>query len=80
MEVTTPGVVWLSGKVMVTRSPAVTSDCWLASSWAVTCRVVELACNTCSPGWAGLPSVAETLVTLAAVGRKTAWPSARLPV
>src|SRR5260370_1528255 len=78
-EVTTPGVVWLLGKVMVTRSPAITSDCWVASSRAVTCRAVEVACKTGAPGWAGLPSVAETLVTLPAVARNTAWPRARLP-
>jgi len=31
-EETTPGVVWLLGKVMVTLSPTFTSDCWEASS------------------------------------------------
>ena len=27
-EEITPGVVWLSGRVMVTLSPTATSDCW----------------------------------------------------
>src|SRR5580658_6489053 len=79
-EVTTPGVALPSGKTTATRAPGVTSGCWVASTWAVTCLVLEVACSTAAPGWAGVPSVADTLLTLSAVGRNTACPSGRLPV
>ena len=79
-EEITPGVVWLSGRVMVTLSPTATSDCWAASRAMVTWRVVEVAVSTGCPGWAGAPSVAETAVTRAAVGRNTAWPRAERAV
>src|SRR5215469_5105373 len=78
--VTTPGVVLLPGRMIVTRSPTITSPRSVASSWTVTWRDVELASKTGVPAWAGLPSVAGTLVTLAAEGKNTAWPRARLPV
>ena len=42
----TPGVVSSLGKVMVTRSPAATSDCWSASKAMLTWRVVEVAVST----------------------------------
>src|ERR1700733_4896304 len=43
---TTPGVVWLLGRGMATRSPTATSDCWLGSSAMETWRTVEVADRT----------------------------------
>jgi hypothetical protein len=48
-EDTTPGVVWLLGRVMVTLSPAATSVCSEASSATCTWRVVEVAWRTWDP-------------------------------
>jgi hypothetical protein len=79
-EVTNPGVVWLLGRVIVTLSPTMTSDCWAGSSGTRTARIVDVACSTGAPPCAAAPSVAEMLVTLAALGKNTTWPSARLPV
>src|SRR5215471_14633590 len=76
-EVTRPGVVWLFGRVIVTWSPAFTSDCRKASRSTVTCLVVEVAVRIGPP--AGPPSVAGTVVTRAADGRNTASPSASWP-
>jgi hypothetical protein len=49
-EETTPGVVRLSGNVIVTLSPIATLVCCEASSATCTWRVVEVACRTVSPG------------------------------
>src|ERR1700722_7406791 len=48
-EETTPGVVWLLGRVMVTLFPTATSVCCEASNATFTCRAVEVACNTVCP-------------------------------
>ena len=37
-----PGVVWLSGRVIVTWSPTLTLACWEASSAILTWRAVEV--------------------------------------
>jgi len=79
-EETTPGVVWLLGRVVLTLSPTATSVCCEASNATCTCRVVDVACVTVSPGWARPPSWAETLVTRTAVGSNTASPSVSVPV
>ena len=79
-EVTTPGVVRLSGRVMTTWSPTLTSDCWAASRAMVTTRVVEVACRTGWPAWSAPPSVADTVVTRTATGSNTACPRGRVPV
>src|SRR5215472_19156792 len=71
-EATVPGVVLLSGKVIVTWSPTLTSDCRSASSATLTTRAVELAVRT-GPV-AGPPAIAVTVVTRAAVGRNTTAP------
>src|SRR2546430_2289410 len=39
---TTPGVVFLSGNVIVTWSPTFTCDCWFALRFTLTMRVVDL--------------------------------------
>src|SRR5262245_51868035 len=44
---TVPGVVRWPGRVMVTWLPTATYDCWVASSWTATWRVVEVALSTC---------------------------------
>ena len=77
-EVTLPGVVLPSGSVIVTRSPALTSDCRSGSSATLTVRAVELADST-GPA-AGAPRPACSVVTRAAVGRNTTSPSASSPV
>ena len=78
-EETTPGVVWLLGRVMLTLSPTATSVCCEASSATCTWRVVEVPCITVSPVWALPPSWADTLVTRTAVGSNTAWPRVSVP-
>src|SRR6202171_1261988 len=45
-EETTPGVVLLLGRVMVTVSPTATSVCCEAPNATCTIRVVEVACIT----------------------------------
>jgi hypothetical protein len=77
-EVTVPGVVLLSGSVIVTRSPALTSDCRSGSSATLTVRAVELACST-GPV-AGAPRLACSMVTRAAVGKNTTSPRDSSPV
>ena len=57
-EVIMPGVVWLSGSVIVTLSPTFTSDCCVASRLILTWRLVEVAARTVAPACAGPPSVA----------------------
>ena len=51
-EETTPGVVSLLGRVMLTLFPTAMLVCWEASSATCTWRVVEVPCSTVSPGWA----------------------------
>jgi hypothetical protein len=70
-EETTPGVVWLLGKVIVTLFPTATSVCCEAANAICTSRAVEVACITVSPGWVRPPSWADTLVTRTAVGSNT---------
>ena len=79
-EETTPGVVWLLGRVMLTLSPTATSVCCEASNATCTWRVVEVPCSTVWPVWALPPSWADTLVTRTAVGSNTAWPRVSVPV
>jgi hypothetical protein len=55
-EETTPGVVRLSGRVIVTLFPTATSVCCEAGKAICTCRAVEVACITTSPGWLRPPS------------------------
>ena len=78
-EETTPGVVWLLGRVMVTVSPTATSVCWEASNATCTWRVVEVACITVWPVWVLPPSGADRIVTRTAVGSNTACPRVRVP-
>ena len=77
-EVTLPGVVLPSGSVIVTRSPALTSDCRSGASATLTVRAVELAVST-GPV-AGPPRLARSVVTRAAVGKNTTSPRSSLPV
>jgi hypothetical protein len=55
-EETTPGVVWLLGRVIVTLFPTATSVCCEAANAICTFRAVEVACITVSPGWVRPPS------------------------
>ena len=48
-EETTPGVVRLFGRVMLTLSPTATLVCCEASSATCTSRLVEVPCSTVSP-------------------------------
>jgi hypothetical protein len=48
-EDTTPGVVWLLGRAMLTVSPTATLVCCEAFSATCTSRVVEVPCSTVSP-------------------------------
>src|SRR5580698_4010209 len=79
-EETTPGVVRLLGRVMVTLSPVATSVCCEASNATCTSRVVEVACVTVWPVWALPPGCADKLVSRKAIGWNTAWPRVRVPV
>src|SRR6202035_994318 len=78
-EETTPGVVRLLGRTMLTLSRTAMLVCCEALNATCTWRMVEVACITVSPGWALPPSWAERLVTRTAVGSNTAWPSASVP-
>src|ERR1700704_3534370 len=78
-EETTPGVVWLLGRVMLTLSPTAILVCCEAFNATCTWRVVEVACITVSPGWALPPSWADTLVTRTAEGWNTTWPRLSMP-
>src|SRR5438132_12258032 len=73
-EETTPGVVWLLGRVMLTLFPTAILLCCAASSATCTWRVVEVPCIIVSPAWALPPSWADTVVTRTATGSNTAWP------
>src|SRR4030081_789313 len=59
-EETTPGVVWLLGRVMLTLFPTAVLLCCAASSATCTWRVVEVPCSTVSPAWALPPSWTDT--------------------
>ena len=78
-EETTPGVVWLFGRVMLTLSPTAIVVCSEALSATCTWRMVDVPCITAWPGWALPPSWADTLVTRTAEGPNTAWPRASVP-
>src|SRR5262245_46836195 len=78
-ELTLPGVVELSGKVIVTGSPTFTSDCCAASSWIVTCRFVVVNVST-GPGCTAEPTVGVTDVTRTGPGSNTTAPGCRTPV
>src|ERR1700736_6742760 len=67
-EETTPGVVWLLGRVMVTVSPTATSVCCEAATATCTWRLVEAPCITVWPVTVLPPSWAERLETRTAVG------------
>src|SRR5487761_131671 len=79
IEETTPGVVVLLGRVMVTVSPTATSVCCEAPNATCTIRVVEVACITVWPFWVSPPSSADMVVTRTAVGSNTARPRVSLP-
>src|SRR6478672_2811796 len=79
-EETTPGVVRLSGRVMLTLSPTATLVCCEAFSATATSRTVEVPCSTVSPGGARVPRCADTAVTRRSVGANTAWPRGSAPV
>src|SRR5487761_629118 len=80
IEETTPGVVLLLGRVMVTVSPTATSVCCEAPNATCTIRVVEVACITDWPVWVPPPNSADMVVTRSAVGSNTAWPRVSAPV
>ncbi len=73
-EETTPGVVRLLGRVMLTLSPTAIVVCSEALSATCTWRMVEVPCITVSPARALPPSCADTLVTRTAEGSNTTWP------
>src|SRR5258708_35016264 len=76
-EETTPGVVAPSGSVMLTVSPALTSDWSEASSGTVTtCRSDVAASTGPDPGPPRLP---VTWLTRSACGSNTPRPQDRLP-
>src|SRR5262249_56542875 len=77
-EDTTPGVTRPVGRVIITLSPAFTSDGCAASRAMVTTRRAEVAANT-GPA-AGAPRLAGIVVTRIADGTNTAWPSGSVPV
>src|SRR5689334_18791118 len=79
-EETTPEVVWLLGRAMLTLFPTAMLACWEASSATCTSRVGEVPCSTVSPGWAAPPGWTGTLVTRTATGSNTAWPRLKMPV
>ncbi len=78
-EATIPGVVRLSGRVMLTLSPTAMLVCCEASKATCTRRVVEVAFSTVWPGRALSPGWAATEVTRTAMGSNTARPKASLP-
>ena len=78
-EETTPGVIRLLGRVIVTLSPAATLICCEASNATWTWRVVEVACITVWLAWAALPDWADSVITRMAEGSNTAWPRASVP-
>ncbi len=76
-EETTPGVVVPSGSVMLTVSPAFTSDCCEASSGIVTTCWPDVAVST-GPD-AGPPRLPVTVATRSAAGSNATCPKDRLP-
>jgi hypothetical protein len=78
-EDTTPGVIRLSGRVMLTLSPTAIVVCSAALSATWTCLVGEVPCMTVPPGWVLPPSCAETFVTRSAVGSNTTCPRFSAP-
>src|ERR1700722_15432300 len=78
-EETTPGVVWLFGRVIITVSPTATSVCCEAFTATCTCRVVELPCITAWPVRVLPPSWADRLETRTAVASIAVWPRASVP-
>src|SRR5438552_9136783 len=76
---TTPGVVRLSGRVIITLFPTATSVCCEALNATCTCRVVEVARSTVWPGWARPPSWTDPLATRTAEGSNNTWPRASVP-
>src|ERR1700742_1573344 len=79
-EETTPGVIRLLGRVIVTSSPTATLICCEASNATWTWRVVEVACITVWLTWAALPDWADSVITRMAEGSNTAWPRASVPL
>src|SRR5271170_4874738 len=78
-EETTPGVVQLLGRVMLTLSPTAIVVCSEALSATCTCLVVEVPCITVPPAWVLPPSCAETFATRTAEGSNTTWPRFSVP-
>src|SRR2546430_2037309 len=78
-EDTTPAVVLLSGSVIVTLSPALTSDCCAASSATVTWWRVELTPST-GPACTAAPRVGCTVFTRTGPDLNTTDPRGRSPV
>src|SRR5258708_9732620 len=76
-EETTPGAVAPSGRVMLTVSPALTSDWSEASSGTVTTCRSDVAAST-GPD-AGPPRLPVTWLTRSACGSNTTRPKNRLP-
>ena len=74
-----PGVVWLSGSVIVTVSPTLTLPCSEASSAILTWRAVEVIAST-GPGMTVEPTVGVTLVTRTGPCSNTTDPSSSSPV
>ena len=76
-----PGVVWLSGSVMLTASPTSTSPCRAASSSIVTWRAVELTVST-GPAMTPepMPTLAITAVTRTGPDSNATEPSSSSPV
>jgi len=72
-EETVPGVVFPSGSVMLTVSPALTSDCCAASRLIVTTCSSEVAFST-GPD-AGPPRLPVTWLMRSAAGSNTTCPS-----
>ena len=78
-NVTRPGVVELSGSVIVTGSPTFTLVCCEASSAIVTTRRVDVTPST-GPACTGAPTDGVTEVTRTGPGSNTTEPSSSRPV
>src|SRR5262249_40411131 len=78
-NVTLPGVVLLSGRVITTGSPTFTLDCSAASRAMVTTRRVDVIPST-GPACTAEPSVGVTEVTRTGPGSKITDPTGRVPV
>ena len=79
-EETTPGVVWLLGRVMVTLSPTATRSVARRPTQPAPREWSRWPASPSGRAERCLPSWADTLVTRTAVGSNTAWPSASVPV